>query len=277
MKFCLLLCCHSNYSIVPPGFAPVQCGAALNSTIDGAVPDNAGCNISEKNREYCELTAHYFAWKNIDADWYGFCHYRRFFAFSDDIKKPYIVRDKLSDKELTLLGNEERLNKLLNEFDMIVPRAENMGLSAREHYCTSAFHFKIDLDLFLGILYEKYPFLLETAEKYLSQNRQYFCNMFIMCKSDFNDYCRILFGVLEEFDRLKKPHGNYQSDRTDGYLGEIFTGIYISYMREHGRRIKELPRIDCGCTRKKLIMYSLLPPESKARFAAKQFLKSIKR
>ena len=41
--------------------------------------DDEGDNISNKNKTYCELTAQYWAWKNMEADYYGFFHYRRYF------------------------------------------------------------------------------------------------------------------------------------------------------------------------------------------------------
>ncbi len=270
----ILMCCHRDYQAVPPLCIPVQCGAALDPPVKGALMDNSGDNISVRNREYCELTAHYFAWKNITAEYYGFCHYRRFFCADESVKRPYLALGAPPDSRL--LGDEAGWRKLIHEYDIIAPRNEDMGLTAREHYCTSKFHYAEDLELFLEILTKKAPQLTNAAERYLSQSRQYFCNMFIMDKERFFGYCEILFPVLEEFDRRKDLHGDFQSDRTDGYLGEIFTGIYLNYCRESGAAIKELTRLDIWCSAKKRISCALLPPESKRRFLAKRLVKKLR-
>lgn len=270
----IFMCCHNRYEIIPPLCQPIQCGAALNSLIDGTISDNTGDNISAKNHEYCELTAHYFAWKNIEAEYYGFCHYRRFFCADEGVKTPYLA---LGDYPASrLLGNESCLSQLIRTYDIIAPRSEDMGLPVREHYCTSKYHYSEDLELFLKILAGKKPQLNKIAEKYLSQNRQYFCNMFIMDKQHFFEYCEILFTVLEDFDKYRTLHGDFQSDRTDGYLGEIFTGIYITYCRENGTKIKEIPRLDAGCTAKKRLSCVLLPPESRRRFFVKRLIKKLR-
>ena len=61
---------------------PVQVGAANAVTrFTDTLHDDEGVNISAENPRYCELTAQYWAWKNEDADYYGFCHYRIMFAF----------------------------------------------------------------------------------------------------------------------------------------------------------------------------------------------------
>lgn len=275
-KIKIFMCCHKQYETTPPLCAPIQCGAALNPPIDGICRDDTGDNISLKNREYCELTAHYYAWKNIEADYYGFCHYRRFFAAEGCTGYPYIAKGALSEKKRRFFfRDEEYWRGLVFAYEIIAPLSEDMGIPAGVHYCTSKYHHAEDLHLFLGILAEKAPRLTDTAKKYLSQNRQYFCNMFIMDKAHFFEYCGILFDVLEEFDRRKKPHGNFQSDRTDGYLGEIFTGIYLTYCREKGAKIKELPRLDAGSPAKKRIGCMLFPPESKRRFKAKKIFKAL--
>lgn len=270
----IFMCCHKEFGIIPPLCSALQCGAALNPPLTGAIRDDSGDNISEKNREYCELTAHYYAWKNITSDYYGFCHYRRFFCADDGVKPPYLAIG--GTPESRLLGSNEFWQQIIPQYDIIVPRSEDMGLTVREHYCTSKHHYSEDMKLFLEILCKQAPQLAEAAEKYLSQNRQYFCNMFIMSKALFFEYCDILFSVLEEFDSRKTLHGDFQSDRTDGYLGEIFTGIFITYCRQHNAVIKELPRIDAECSIKKRLSFALLPPESRQRFAAKKLAKRIR-
>ncbi len=56
---------------------PIQVGAALTGERICEVRDNTGDHISEKNREYCELTALYWIWKNTSSQYAGLCHYRR--------------------------------------------------------------------------------------------------------------------------------------------------------------------------------------------------------
>lgn len=276
MRFKIFMCCHKAPGFIPEICDAIQCGSALNPKIPNVVYDDEGDNISAKNRKYCELTAHYYAWKNVAADYYGFCHYRRFFLFNEEIKKPYIAVGKPKSIDPSLFGSKTEVEKLCAEYDIIIPRAEDMGISVTKHYGTSQFHDISDLKLFAQILFELFPTLSGDAVSYLSQSRQYFCNMFIMDRTRFFEYCEMLFAVLAEFDRQKKERGGFVSDRTDGFLGEIFTGIYINHARKNGAKIKEISRIDVSGIKKR-ISYAFFPPESNLRFAAKEWAKRVKR
>ena len=63
---------------------PIRCGAVYDDRKTKIIGDDTGDNISEKRNSYCELTTQYWAWKNIDADYYGFMHYRRYFNFNEE-------------------------------------------------------------------------------------------------------------------------------------------------------------------------------------------------
>lgn len=272
----IFMCCHKSYDIIPPLAVPIQGGRAINLPIKGIAGDDIGDNISFKNHEYCELTVQYYAWKNVDCDAYGFCHYRRFFCFGESVKQPYLAFGKMTEnQQKRYLGTVESIEKNISEHDIIVTRPENLGSTVREYYVSSKYHYEEDLDLFIKVLSEKFPEILPFAEQYLSQNYQYFCNMFIMKKEFFSEYCGMLFPILEEFDRRKHMHGDFQSDRTDGYLGERFVGIYLAYAKSKGAKIAEVMRIDVDCPVKKRILYKLLPPESKRRMAVKKILRHI--
>ena len=81
MKTTILIATHKEYPMPSdPLYQPIHVGKAISSVSLPFMGDNTGDHISEKNPNYCELTALYFAWKNIDADYVGLVHYRRHFS-----------------------------------------------------------------------------------------------------------------------------------------------------------------------------------------------------
>ena len=92
-KIKILICTHKRAELPKDDiFLPIQVGASITNEDlliqrDDQILKRPCTNISSKNKSYCELTAIYWAWKNIktlypDLEYIGLCHYRRFFDFN---------------------------------------------------------------------------------------------------------------------------------------------------------------------------------------------------
>lgn len=93
----ILIAAHKPFD--PPaleGYLPVQVGAALAQKDLGFQRDDEGENISVKNPQYCELTAQYWAWKNLAGPRVmGLVHYRRYFVkdmYAPDVMGQILTR-----------------------------------------------------------------------------------------------------------------------------------------------------------------------------------------
>ena len=76
----IIVAAHKEYWMPEdPVYMPMHVGRAISAPLPYCGDDN-GDHISGKNRTFCELTAIYWAWKNLDDDFIGLCHYRRYFA-----------------------------------------------------------------------------------------------------------------------------------------------------------------------------------------------------
>lgn len=232
---------------------PIQVGTAINGCIyPQHLHDNTGDNISEKNRMYCELTAQYWAWKNLDADYYGFMHYRRYFCFDNGalernhmgfVELPYPNSTAMEKLHIS----DDELEKTVASYDIISVAPYNSinwggsALTVREHYARC--HKIEDLDLVLDIISEKHPEFKTAAEKYLGGHKLYFCNMFIMKKELFFDYCEWLFDILAEHEKRGdfRDYSEYQR-RVSGFLAERLWGVYLTWLKENKDvRVLEVP------------------------------------
>lgn len=289
---------HKNFFVpVHSLLYPIQVGAAYTSEhFHGMLYDNNGSNISLKNKSYCELTALYWAWKNCQADYFGFFHYRRYLSFEinnlvdlTDINQKlplaYRIFSIPDDKTLGNLGfDEEVMNEIITSFDVIAPVAEEMYVSAYNHYEQCSFHHIEDLNLVLRIITEKYAHFLSAVTEYMNSTQLYFGNIFIMKRKLFYDYCNWLFDILAEFDRrtdFSKYSG--KSCRVDGYLGERLFGIYFTWLKkQNGIHCGELPRAhfeafpgETDNFTKMRCINRILPPGTQRRFLVKKLFKCI--
>ena len=234
---------------------PVQVGASLRSgSIRHALRDDAGENISDLNPMYCELTTQYWAWKNVDAEYYGFCHYRRYFDFSPVRHKenPWgeIIADRICDetqREYRL--DDASIREAVEGYDVITTEFKDLRRfpadysTPHEHYEKAPQLNIDDLDRCMRIVAEMHPDYAEDVEAYLRGNTSCFCNMFIMRRGIFQDYCAWLFPILERF-LAESDMSRYSREglRTPGHLAERLLNIYYNHHMRIGAgwRTKQL-------------------------------------
>ena len=269
----LLVCCHRRIQVPKhPLLVPIQVGAALaDSHFPDCLHDDAGDNISAKNRSYCELTAQYWAWKNLDAGYCGFFHYRRYLYPDIRTKLPYRVEREAALPLLDRLGYAE-FAQLIQKYDIIVPKGENMYVPVRGHYANAPYHHRKDLELTERIVREHQPEMAPALEAYLSGMTCYFGNIHIMRREIFHDYCSWLFPILEEFDRqTDMSHYSAQEKRVDGYLAERLLGVYLTFRRNKLNTL-ELPRVHfypSGEYLRRRTLNTFFPPGSRRRSVIK--------
>lgn len=260
----IAVACHKA-SILPnnPLFVPVQVGTALAaSRLPNMRYDDEGDNISAKNPQYCELTAQYWAWKNLSADYYGLCHYRRFLCFS----KTDTPRNERNQIEATVLDgynlnrfgleNENEMRSVIETHDVVVGEPQNVSRlytprgnkkTAYQHWVAHdrALIRTSDLNEMLSILSDVNPEVGRDAREYLNSNTFLGFNCFVMSKSLFQELCSLEFKVLEILEnRVDLSHYNQQLQRIFGFMGEIISSSFVYHLEKTGKyKIKHVPLV----------------------------------
>ena len=239
----IYIACHKKCEALESDIlVPVHVGAALaERPLPGMQRDDTGDNISAKNPRFCELTAQYWAWKNADADYYGFCHYRRYFSFSDREfpADPYnnIFYDRVSGAhKADFCLNDADIAKNILPYDMVLPRPMDLSFlpawqnTVYKHYRTSQFHHIEDYDFCCDYIRAHYPDYVQDLEAYNSSSKSFFLNMYILRKELFFAYCAWLFPILDAFDAQRDYAGDSVSElRAPGFLAERLFGIWVTH------------------------------------------------
>ena len=214
--------------------------------------DDSGENISHLNPHFCELTAMYWAWKNVDSSYYGLFHYRRILDLSEQAQQirtdyPIIASPRSYNPKRQGLTTEN-ITKLLQEYDIILPQGyknhynlpcdeglDNYGIYAHYHYAK-------DLDRIIELIKSRHPEMQAALESTLFTYppRWHIANIFIMRKELYFSYCEWLFSLL--FDLSKETdlsdYTPYQA-RIYGFLSERMFNIWLAYQR-HTQTLKIL-------------------------------------
>lgn len=273
-KIKIMVCCHKKTAVCKDDiYLPIQVGHAvsdceLEMQKDDELFGEKCDNISELNGIYCEMTAMYWAWKNIrklypNIEYVGLCHYRRyFFAGKNTIKnyfkyfvlkiktvlktvlnKPYdfVCFDPLYNAveitDVNLKRSNKELQKLVDGYDLIATKPCRIINTTVDSF------FKIIgqnyIDLMTEIIDSDFPEYKESYYKVIKGNKIHAANMIILKTNLLDEYCSFVFDVLEKHINLTKEKGicdNPKKEkaygRVSGYLAEILTSTYIDYCKD---------------------------------------------
>lgn len=204
----------NDYKIT--NYVPIQVGAALTNNRFGYLSDDQNYNISKKNRNYCELTALYWAWKNSSANIKGLCHYRRYLSTKDvNIDSKYFLSSEIIKQDL-------------EKYDMVTSYKRLLkGRNCKENYLAGQ-GIEKDLINLQRIIYEKHPDYEKSYDDILNGNECIYCNVMISNHKLFDAYCAWLFDLLFSLEEITDLSGYTPAQaRIYGYLSEILLNVWI--------------------------------------------------
>ena len=243
----ILICCHKTCELPKDDiFLPIQVGAAISDVDLGMQRDDMinglPCdNISAKNKSYCELTAMYWAWKNIkklypNLEYIGLNHYRRFFNFNHfkSFREDFIKNvSEIKDYKV----NRVKLQSLLNRYRFLISKSHMYKFSMFYTYCI--FYNSEDYRILKNAIKEVQPDYYSDFIQVMEKGNVYSpFNMFFMSWKDFDAYCTWLFSILTVVEKKNKfKYYTPQQMRLFGYIAEFLTQVY---MRRYRKNTKEL-------------------------------------
>ena len=249
-KITIIVATHKKYKMPSAScYLPLHVGAEGKKDKDGNpldlgyVKDNTGDNISSKNASFCELTGLYWGWKNLDCDYLGLVHYRRYFSLKRKGRNPF----------QNILTTDEA-EKLVEDYDVIVPDKRRYWIETLySHYAHS--HFSSQLDEVEKIISELCPEYLTDYHKAVNRTWGYMFNMMIMRRDLVDDYCSWLFPILFELERRINAGMVADSINLSAYQGrfygrisEIIFNVWLNHQLREGKvhHLKQLKCITLG-------------------------------
>lgn len=179
-------------------------------SLQETIRDNLGDNISFKNKDYAEMTATYWLWKNDKSDYKGLSHYRRRFVLDNE------------------LFNE--LNQGICEVVLSTPRVILPSLS-ESFDCNTSIKTH-DFELIKEAVIDIYPEMDTDLQCYFGGTFFFPTNMVIARRDIFDSYCEWLFRILESIENNEQYSVLRKRTRYNAYIAEILTSFYFIYYCE---------------------------------------------
>lgn len=218
MKICVLIATHKPYQMPEDDvYLPIEVGRALHGARTQFLGDDTGENISRENRAFCELTALYWAWKNLcDYDYLGLVHYRRHFAH------PGLCR---SAQRIYTRADFERA---LRRAPVLLPHRRHYLIETNAAQYAHAHHAR-DLARLRETIAAQAPGDLAAYDAHMRARSTHICNMFVMRSDLLDDYCRWLFGLLFALaPRLDTARYSAYDQRVCGFLSERLLDVWLT-------------------------------------------------
>lgn len=241
--------------------------------------DDRGENISCRNRELNEMTAIYWAWKNLfelggeDLDYIGHMHYRRIFDFEDvffsrwerDCRRMYSFDEEFPELVLRTMfqPSDDSVRKKLSGCAALIPRAHSSEFCVGKEGNFSEKYFPVStVKKYLKILQEKNPTI--DVEKYLNSPKRYVWNIFVFRRDIFDDFCRFVFPAVFEFSSKFKDEFLEEKPglepmtlrRMPGFFAELSFHIFCSDLIAR----KNVEVRECG-----VVQFKEIVPESELK------------
>lgn len=219
-KLKIFVACHKPSDVRSDDvYTPIHVGRAMSKCKEAMadmIGDDTGNHISEKNPFYSEMTAQYWAWKNVhDVEYIGFCHYRRYFG--ETITKDNIDTFFADGTDVVLAGPVFRLHNRWNWLKTFVSSE--------------------DLAIMQMVVKKLYPDYYATLSRYANDYIDYPLNMQLCRKTLFDQYAEWIFSILFECEKYVKPSSYSRARRLYGYLSEFLLPVFFMH---NGFKIKPM-------------------------------------
>jgi hypothetical protein len=211
-------------------YRAVQAGSAGAADL-GYTRDDSGENISAENPWYCELTGLFWAWKNLEADYLGLVHYRRYFTLSRAVfgaerkKKAVLTRTQLS--------------ALLDKNSILLPAPRHYYIENREAQFVHA-HGAAAFMTLSRVIDRHFPASGDAFRKVMRRRWGHIGNMLVMRRDILNEYCSWLFDVLGRVKGKLQDNGGCMQPRILGYMGERLLDVWLEAT---GRSWRNIPYV----------------------------------
>lgn len=208
--------------------------------------DNKELNLKYNDDFYCELISFYWIVKHYNIKKYiGFCHYRRYFEFIDNIPD---------------------IDRIFEEYDVIMPTPIKMYMTINKQY--GKCHNIDDLNIIQKIINEWYPNYSEITNKVFNDYILFTNNMFIMKRNDFLEFFSFYKNIMDRYltyigndidKRIEENKSKYFKNfsyapqnnevwyqkRIGGYIAERLLTVFVF------KKFKNIKTYDIKLTEKK--------------------------